>query len=131
MRAVVSTSSSVMSATETAVLRYWQCGGNRMSLCALSRLESMESMAEYLSTEHGSRGKCPAQSSVVGLQMSELLLPPPQLLPAPPQLFNRIMVIIYWMMRCNVREMAVILCPMKAMASSVMLFLAWKIRGLC
>ena len=88
-------------------------------------------MVESPTTEHGLKKKCPAQSSVEGLQMSELLLPPPQLLPAPPQLFNRIMVIIYWMMRCNVREMAVILCPMKAMASSVMLFLAWKIRGLC
>ena len=59
-------------------------------------------MVESPTTEHGLKKKCPAQSSVEGLQMSELLLPPPpQLLPLPPQLFNRIMVIIYWMMRYN------------------------------
>ena len=29
-------------------------------------------MAEFLSTEHGSKGKCPAPSSAEGLQMPEL-----------------------------------------------------------
>ena len=35
MRAMASTSSSVMSATETAVLRYWQCRENEKILNAL------------------------------------------------------------------------------------------------
>ena len=60
-----------MSATETAVLRYWQCRGNGTFKCVLSRLESTESMVGSPSTEHGLKGKCPAPSSAGELQMPE------------------------------------------------------------